>query len=33
MSVAVLVSVVRHGPGVEHELFVDTDGLGGTQVA
>lgn len=34
VSVAVLVTVVRHGPGVEHELLVDADGLGGgTQVA
>ena len=33
VSVAVLVTVVRHGPGVEHELLVDVDGLGGTQVA
>ena len=33
MSVAVLVSVVRQGPGVKHELFVDADGLGGTHVA
>lgn len=34
VSVAVLVTVVRHGPCVEHELLVDADGAGGgTQVA
>ena len=33
MSVAVLVNVVKHGPGVEHVLLGDVDDVGATQVA
>ena len=32
VSVAVVVSVVRHGPGVEHVLLGDVDEVGGTHV-